>query len=200
MTAALNGARIAFHTIIVAGFAFAVAGGISMFFSSYLSSRSEMDLLRIDIRRERMEIETEPEEEKAELEALLKKEGYAQKEVDVIMARLIKDKELWLRTQLSHELRVHMEDLATGPWARPGSAGIAFFILALLVLSPYGFASGYPQALVASLVFSLAALFALASRLFAPSHFSPRAGLESVAIGGLAAAILYAVGLTISSL
>lgn len=74
MTAALNGAGVAFRTILIAGFAFALAGGISMFFSSYLSSRSEMDLLRIDVRRERMEIETEPEEEKAELEELLKKE------------------------------------------------------------------------------------------------------------------------------
>jgi VIT1/CCC1 family predicted Fe2+/Mn2+ transporter len=199
MTSALNGAAVAFHTILVAGFAFAVAGGLSMFFSSYLSSRSEMDLLRIDIRRERMEIETEPEEEKAELEGLLKKEGYDQKAVDVIMERLVKDKELWLRTQLSHELRVHMEDLAADTLARPGSAGIAFSILALVALSPYGFASGYASALLLSLVLSLIALFALASRVFAPSHFNPRAGLESAAIGGFAAVLLYAVGLTISS-
>ncbi len=200
MTAALNGAGIAFHTILVAGFAFAVAGGLSMFFSSYLSSRSEMDLLQIDIRRERMEIETEPEEEKAELAELLKKEGYDQKEVDVIMERLVKDKELWLRTQLNHELRIHMEDLAADTLARPGAAGIAFFILALVALSPYGLASGYLPALLLSLVFSLAALFALASRAFAPSHFNPRAGLESAAIGGFAAVLLYGMGLAISSL
>ncbi|MGD1055633.1 MAG: VIT1/CCC1 transporter family protein, partial [Nitrososphaerales archaeon] len=134
MTAALNGAAVSFRTILIAGFAFAVAGGLSMFFSSYLSSRSEMDLLRIDVRRERMEIETEPEEEKTELEELLKKEGFNQKEVDVIMGRLVKDKELWLKTQLIHELRLHMEDLATNQLVRPGSAGIAFFILALVAL------------------------------------------------------------------
>lgn len=200
MTAALNGAGLAFHTILIAGFAFAVAGGLSMFFSSYLSNRSEMDLLRIDIQRERMEIETEPEEEKAELGALLKKEGFGQKEVDIIMARLVKDKELWLRTQLTHELRVHMEDLAADPWARPGSAGIAFFLLALLAISPYGFASGYLPALVLSLVLSLAALFSLASRVFSPRHFNWRAGLESAAVGGFAALLLYGIGLTISSM
>jgi len=199
MTAALNGAGVAFHTILIAGLAFAVAGGLSMFFSTFLSSRSEMDLLRIDIQRERMEIETEPEEEKAELEELLKKEGYGQKEVDVIMERLVKDKELWLRTQLNHELRVHMEDLATDPLARPGAAGIAFFILALVALSPYEFASGAIAALLLSIVLSLAALFALASRVFTPSHFNLGAGLESAAVGGFAAAILYAIGLAISS-
>jgi len=170
-----------------------------MFFSSYLSSRSEMDLLQIDIRRERMEIETEPEEEKAELEELLRKEGYDQREVDVIMQRLVKNKELWLRTQLNHELRVHIEDLATDPWVRPGAAGLSFFMLALIALSPYGFASGYLPALLLSMVFSLIALFALSSRVFSLSHFNPKAGLESAAIGGFAAMLLYAVGLAISS-
>ena len=199
MTAALNGAEVAFRTILLAGFAFAVAGGLSMFFSSYLSSRSEMDLLRIDVQRERLEIETEPEEEKAELEELLKKEGYDQREVEVIMGRLVKDKELWLRTQLNHELRLHMEDLASNQLARPGSAGTAFFILALVALSPYEFASGYLPALLLSVVFSLTSLFALASRIFTPSHFNLRAGLESVAVGGVAAGFLYAVGLIISS-
>ena len=199
MTAALNGAGIAFHTILIAGFAFAVAGGLSMFFSSYLSSRSEIDLLRIDVRREQMEIETEPEEEKAELEELLKKEGYDQKEVDVIMGRLVKDKELWLRTQLSHELRLHMEDLATNQLVRPGSAGIAFFVLALVALSPYAFMSSYFPALLLSVVLSLTALFALASRVFTPSHFNLRAGLESAAVGAVAAGLLYALGLVVSS-
>ncbi len=199
MTAALNGAGVAFHTILIAGFAFAVAGGLSMFFSSYLSSRSEIDLLRIDVQRERMEIEMEPEEEKAELEELLKKEGYDQREVDVMMGRLVKDKELWLRTQLNHELRLHMEDLATNQLVRPGSAGIAFFTLALVALSPYEFASSYIPALLISVVLSLSALFALASRIFTPSHFNLRAGLESVAVGGAAAGFLYALGLIISS-
>ena len=199
MTAALNGASVAFHTIIIAGFAFAVAGGLSMFFSSYLSSRSEIDLLRIDVRRERMEIETEPEEEKAELEELLKKEGYEQREVDVIMGRLVKDKELWLKTQLNHELRLHMEDLVANQLSRPGSAGIAFFVLALVTLSPYEFTSGYLPALILSVILSLTALFSLASRVFTPSHFNLRAGLESAAVGGVAAASLYVLGLTISS-
>jgi len=158
-----------------------------------------MYLLRIDFQRERMEIETEPEEEKAELEELLKEDGYDQTEVDVIMGRLVKDKELWLRTQLNHELRLHMEDLATNQLVRPGSAGIAFFVLALVALSPYGFMSGYLPALLLSVVLSLAALFALASRVFTPSHFNLRAGLVSAAVGGVAAAFLYALGLVISS-
>lgn len=115
------------------------------------------------------------------------------------MGRLVKDKELWLGTQLSHELRLHMEDLAANQLARPGSAGIAFSILALVALSPYELTSGYLPALLLSVVLSLVALFSLASRIFTPSHFNLRAGVESAAVGGFAAGFLYVLGLIISS-
>jgi vacuolar iron transporter family protein len=199
-TAALNGAGIPFHTILVAGLAFALAGGLSMFFSSYLSNRSEVDLLRLDVRRERMEIETEPEEERAELEALLKKEGYEQKEVDVIMERMERNRELWLRTQLSHELRLHVEDLESDPLTKPAAAGVAFALIALACLSPYAIATDYSAALIESVGLALASLFVLSSRLFTPGHLSLRQGAESVAVGGIAALALYAVGVVVSGI
>ncbi len=200
MTAALNGAGVGVRTILLAGFAFAVAGALSMFFSTYLSRRSELDALRIDVARERMEIETEPEEERAELEELLKKEGYAQREIDVIMSRLVKDKKMWLREQLSHELGVRMEDLQSDPLTRPTSAGLSFLALSLLVLSPYALGLGLGVALVLSVGLSLAALFALGSRALVPRHFSLAGGLESAGIGALAAGLLYGVGLLVSAL
>lgn len=200
MTAALNGAGVEFQTIILAGFAFAVAGAASMFFSNYLSRRAEVDLLKADIEREKMEIETEPEEEKAELEDLLRKEGYTQVEVDVIMGRLVKNKEMWLREQLRRELRLHVEDLSTDPLTSPASAGIAFFALALLSLAPYFLASSHVGALVGSVGVSLAALFAMSSRAFVPNNFDLRAGAESVVVGGVAAGLMYAIGILVTYL
>ncbi len=200
LISALNGAGVAFRTIILAGLAFAIAGAVSMFFSNYLARRSELDALRVDMDRERMEIETEPEEEKAELEELLRKEGYAQKEVDVIMGRLEKDKEMWLREQLDHELKVHIEELSTDPVSRPASAGVSFFALALLVLSPYWLNWGHALTLGISVALSITALFALGSRAFIPRHFNPRAGVTFSIIGACAAALLYGVGLLISGL
>jgi vacuolar iron transporter family protein len=200
MTAALNGAGLAFGTILIAGLAFAAAGALSMFFSSYLSSRSELEALRTDVQRERMEIETEPEEEKAELEDLLRKEGYDQEEIDVIMSKLVKNKEMWLREQLSRELRVHMEDLKSGLLGRPSAAGLSFLSLALLVVAPYGILSGHVLALAASVGLSLLALFCLGSRIFLRGHFKPLAGLESAAVGAAAAGLLYGLGLLISTI
>ncbi|QQG47986.1 MAG: VIT1/CCC1 transporter family protein [archaeon] len=200
MAAALNGAGVAFGTVLIAGLAFALAGGASMFFSSYLARRSEIGALKMDIAREKMEIESEPEEERAELEALLKEEGYEQREVDVIMGRLVKNKELWLREQLRHELRVNVEDLETDPLLGPGLAGAAFFGTAILAIAAYTLALERVETLLLSVVLSLLALFSLSSRLFTPTHFSAKAGLESAAVGGVAAGALYSIGLLIGSL
>jgi vacuolar iron transporter family protein len=194
MTAALNGAQVGFGTILLAGFAFALAGAVSMFFSSYLSRRSEVESLRADVAREKMEIDTEPEEEREELQQLLKAEGYDQHEVDVIMSRLVKNKEMWLREQLRRELRLHPEDLSADSIVRPASAGVAFFCMAMVVLSPYLLSTSHIYALGLSVSFALVALFAMGSRVFIPRNFNALAGSESAAIGALAAALMYVIG------
>ena len=200
MTAALNGAGVDFGTILIAGSAFALAGGVSMFFSTYLSRRSELESMRIDMERERMEIETEPEEERAELEGLLRKEGYGQEEIGAIMRGVMKDKEMWLTAQLMHELRLHPEEMSSNPLTRPLSAGLAFLLFALVVLSSYSTVGGRDAALAVSLILSLVALFVLSSRVFTPRHFNVKAGLESALVGGVATGLLYGVGLFASSL
>ncbi len=200
LTSALNGAGLTLGTIAVAGVAFAVAGAISMFFSYYLSRRSEIQSLKTDISRESMEIETEPEEEMAEMRELLKKDGYGEKEVEVIMQRLRKDKGLWLREMLRRELRVNMEDLESDPWTNPFSAGTAFLLLALLAVSPYALSVPRTTALLASVGLSLVALFSLGSRLFVPRNFKPLGGVESALVGAGAAALLYLVGMLLSTL
>ena len=200
ITAALNGAGVEFRTILLAGFAFAVAGGLSMFFSSYLSRRAELESLRIDVERERMEIETEPDEEKRELEGLLAEEGYEPGEVEVIMNRLTKNKEMWLKAQLTHELHLHAEELSTAPVKRAAPAGISFFVLGLLALLPYTLAMARFDALALSAVLSLGALFVLGSKAFIPKLFNVKEGTMSAAVGALAVCILYAVGLLAGSL
>ncbi len=170
-----------------------------MFFSAYLSQRSERESVKIDAAREKMEIETEPEEERSEMVELLKGEGYADEEVDVIMKRLTKDKALWLREMLRRELRINPEDTSSDQLPGAAAAGVSFLLLALLAVSPYVFLAGRVDALTASVTLSLLALFALGSRVFVPRNFRPLAGLESAGVGGLAGAALFLVGLLISS-
>lgn len=200
MTAALNGAGLGFGTIAVAGLAFALAGALSMFFSNYLSRRSELESLRIDMTRERMEIETEPEEERKEMEDLLKRDGYQEQEVKVIMQRLSKNKDLWLKEMLRRELQLNIEDIESSQYARPTAAGTAFFLLSLMAVSPYAFSIPRVDALSASVTLSLVALFVLGSRIFIPRNFRLKAGLESALVGAAAGGLLFVVGLLVSRL
>jgi len=198
-TSALNGARVASGTIALAGFAFAVAGAIAMFFSSYLSRRSELRSLQIDIDREKMEIETEPEEEQGEMRDLLKKDGYDAREAEAILQRLTKNKDLFLKEMLRRELGVNIEDVGSDPFVWPLFAGITFLLLALLAVSPYAFPLPRTDELLASGALSLAALFALGSRAFVPGNFNFKAGVESALVGGAAAGLLYLIGIAVSS-
>lgn len=191
---------MALGTIAVAGFAFALAGAIAMFFSSYLSRRSELRSLRIDLDREKMEIETEPDEEQGEMRDLLAKDGYSQAEVEVIMERLVKDENLFLKEMLRRELRVNIEDVGADPFVWPLYAGGAFLLLALLAVSPYALALPRVDALLSSVALSLAALFALGSRAFLPRNFNFKAGLESALVGAVAGGLLYLIGLLVSAI
>ena len=197
-TSALNGAGVGLGTIALAGFAFAVAGAVAMFFSSYLSRRSELRSLQIDIDREKMEIETEPEEEQGEMRELLRRDGYDAQEVEVILQRLRKNKDLYLKEMLRRELGVNVEDVGSDHFVRPLFAGLTFLLLALLAVSPYAFQLPRADALLASVLFSLAALFTLGSRAFVPRNFNLKAGVESVLVGGAAAGLLYVIGIAIS--
>jgi vacuolar iron transporter family protein len=198
-TSALNGAGVGFGTIALAGLAFALAGAVAMFFSSYLSRRSELRSLQIDVDRESMEIETEPDEEQGEMRELLKKDGYNDSEVEVIIQRLVKNKNLFLKEMLRRELRVNLEDVGSDPFVWPLFAGLAFLLIALLAVSPYAFAMPRVDALLVSVALSLAALFALGSRAFVPRNFNFRAGAESALVGAVAGGLLYLVGLAVSS-
>jgi len=197
-TSALNGAGVVSGTIALAGFAFALAGAIAMFFSSFLSRRSELRSLQIDIDREKMEIETEPEEERGEMRELLRKDGYDPQEVELILQRLVKNKNLFLKEMLRRELGVNVEDVGSDPYVWPLFAGITFLLLALLAVSPYAFSLSRTDALLSSVALSLAALFALGSRAFLPGNFNFKAGIESAMVGAGAASLLYLVGIAVS--
>jgi len=198
LISALNGAGVASGTITLAGVSFAVAGALSMFFSYYLARRSEIQSLQTDISRESMEIETEPEEETAEMKAMLEKDGYDASEVEAIMGRLQKNKGLWLKEMLRRELKVNIEEVEANPFAKPLSAGIAFLLLALLAVSPYALSIARETALLGSIGLSLVALFSLGSRLFIPRNFRPLGGVESALVGATAGGLLYLVGMLIS--
>ncbi len=121
--AALNAVGMAFQTIVFSAVVFALAGAISMFVAAFFSKESELSLTKQDFEREAMEVREEPEEEKAELDEILKGEGYDERERETMLEIITKEPARWLNTQVLFELHTHREELepsstlGPSPWA-----------------------------------------------------------------------------------
>ena len=70
LIAGVGGARVSPHTIILTGLAGLSAGAFSMAAGEYVSVSSQNELVASEVEKERVELETNPEAEQAELAAM----------------------------------------------------------------------------------------------------------------------------------
>lgn len=192
--AGFAGAIQSLEFIRLAGVASMLAGSVSMFFGGLSSARADEDLFREDARRELDEIESEPEEEKAELKNFYLGKGLTQEESEIVVRRITTDKRKWLDDLLMHELHLHREEL-DNPLKVAVVIGLAFLVGAVVPLCGYLLAAQRPLAIELSISFSLIFLFLvggwkgkLSGRKFL------RAGMEMFLIGAAASALLFLIG------
>jgi vacuolar iron transporter family protein len=176
-----------------AGLAAMLAGTVSMFFGGILAARSERDLFNADRDREALEMEVETDEEKEEMKAIYMDKGLTEQEADMVVARLLTNKEKFLEDMLTNELHVHRRNLEE-PYKLGTVIGLSFLIGSFVPLAPY-LVSGKPVSVELSVVLSLAFLFAAGEWKGRIAKRKPlRSGLETLAIGAVAAGILFLIG------
>jgi VIT1/CCC1 family predicted Fe2+/Mn2+ transporter len=186
--------------ILVAGIAEAVAGCIAMGGGSYLASEAEEGLYVAEIADEGREIVEEPEREIAELALVLEDEGLPRAAAERVARGLAADPQVFLRTKVQKELGLSPE--AGG--AALGDAlvvGLTYMGAAVIPLWPYFVLPLMAPALVASLVCTLVALFALGvakGRIARQAWL--RAGVQVMLIGSVSAAVGFAIGHLVSSI
>lgn len=177
-----------------AGLAAMFAGTVSMFFGGILSARSEHDLFKADSAREAFEMEHEPDEERLELKWIYMDKGLTEQEADMVVARLLTDKEKFLEDMLTNELHVHKDNLQN-PYTLGAVIGLSFLVGSFVPLAPYFAFSAKSSAVVVSVVVSLVFLFAAGEWKGRIVKRRPlRSGLETLAIGAVAAGILFLIG------
>ncbi|MGA2664292.1 MAG: VIT1/CCC1 transporter family protein [Nitrososphaerales archaeon] len=177
-----------------AGIAAMLAGTVSMFFGGILGARSELDLFHADARREAFEIENEREEEVQELKTLYRDKGLTEAEAEMVVARVSADKERFLEDMLANELHIHRSHLEK-PYKVGLVIGLSFLLGSSVPLVPYYLGTDKTLSAVASVASSLAFLFAAGAwkgRIV--DRNALRSGLETLMVGAVAAAILFAIG------
>ncbi|MCI0611955.1 VIT1/CCC1 transporter family protein [bacterium] len=188
------GANLSSDSVLITGVAGLLAGACSMALGEWLSVQSARELYEKQIEVERQELEEIPEEEAEELSLIYQAKGLSEQEATKLANRLIKDKSQALDTLAREELGVNPEDLGGSPWTAAATSFFLFAAGAIVPVIPFMFLSG-TQAVVISVIFSVAGLFALGAGItLLTGRNVMSSGFRQVAFGLLAAGITFLLG------
>lgn len=203
VVAGVAGAGLSSGIIIILGFANLFADGFSMAVSNYLGTRAENQLRERARQRELDEIRKFPEGEVEEVRQIFAQKGFEGDLLEEVVRVITAEPRRWIDVMIQEE---HGMTLHPANAARGGIATfVAFCLVGLIPLLPYLFnwlaAGGVAAPFLWSSVLTGLAFFvvgAMKGRFINQSWW--RSGLETLAIGGVAAVLAYAVGVFLKGL
>jgi vacuolar iron transporter family protein len=194
LVAGVGGGGAAPRAIVLAGVASLVAGAISMSLGEYTSVKTQNEQLDLEVEKERVELERNPDGELAELVEMLRVRGVDEGLAHDVAVQLSRDPATALRLHVVAELGLNPEEKPS-PWVAAVSSFLTFGAGAVVPLLPYLF--GVSMLWVALLCggLGLAVAGALSSRFTPRSWWS--AALRQLLFGAAAAGITYLIGTAI---
>lgn len=195
VVAGAAGADLGNVVVIILGLANLVADGFSMAVSNFLGSRAERQLHdRARVREER-HIDRYPQGEREEVRQIFARKGFTAGDLDRAVEIITSDRRLWVDTMMVEELGLPLH----GPNATKAAAVtfVAFVTAGALPLTPflYGLVGAVAEPFLWSAATTALAFYAVGvakGRLVEEPTW--HAGVRTLAIGGVAAALAYLVG------
>ena len=188
------GAELSGGNILLTGFAGLLAGAISMALGEWISVQSSRELYQKQIRTEKEEIATAPEEEIEELALIYQARGMDEVTARQIATRLMSNPATAIDALARDELGINPEELGGSAWEAAFTSFLLFALGAIVPVIPFLFLSG-TMAIIVSATLSAVALFAIGSAI---TLFTGRSilysGLRQVLFGLSAAAAVFLVG------
>jgi vacuolar iron transporter family protein len=193
LAAGLTGAVAANPLIVTAGLAEIAAGCVAMGLGGYLAARTEADHFATERRREEEETHHYPEREKWEVAAILHRYGLKGEPLRVAVDAITADRRKWVDFMMRFELE--LTEPEPGRAARSATAiGAAYVVGGLIPLAPYMvFAETRPALLLSCAVTGVALLGFGWLKAKATGLPALRGAVQTLLIGGLAAAVAYVV-------
>ncbi|MBF0506966.1 MAG: VIT1/CCC1 transporter family protein, partial [Nitrospirae bacterium] len=152
------GAQMSGKSILLTGFAGLLAGAISMALGEWISVQSSRELYQKQIRTERDEIATSPEEETEELVLIYQARGLSEPAARKFAGQIMSNSESALETLVRDELGIDPRDLGGSAWEAAITSFLLFAIGAIVPVAPYMFMGG-KAAIMASALSSIVSLF-----------------------------------------
>lgn len=189
------GAGLTAGVAIVLGLANVLADGFSMAVSNYFKTKADHDVVARARRQEEMHIEKHPEGEREEVRQIFQAKGFEGDLLESIIDTITENREQWVNTMLTDEYGLQLEP------SSPVRAGVttftAFLLAGLVPILPLFLtnAVGADTTFILSAIATGATFFGIG---LVKGHVVHRpllpSALETLAMGGGAAALAYAVG------
>jgi len=198
LAAGLTGAVSSTHIIVTAGLAEIAAGSIAMGLGGYLAARSDAEHYAGERRREEEEIVTVPEVEAQEVAEIFQSYGLTNEESASVVASLRRRPQDWVDFMMRFELGLEKPEPGRALRSALTIAG-AYVVGGAIPLSAYLVFADAQRALGVSVAVTLAALgiFGGIKGRFTGTPIG-RSALQTVLIGGLAAAAAFGIARLIS--
>lgn len=182
--------------IVLAGVAGLIAGAFSMGVGEYISVQSQRELLDYQVAFQRKQLREAPEQERAILAGLYLERGFSEAETAQFVDAVFGEPDHAVRLLIFEEVGLDARSIGSPMSAALGSFA-SFTAGAFVPLLPYLLATG-TVAFFSSLAVSLAALALLGTGIAMLTRRPAWYGaVRQVLLGGVAAAVTYAVGLWI---
>lgn len=188
------GAGFSHEVALVLGSANLLADGLSMAVSNYQGSKSNVEYVEEARRREERHIELVPDGEREEVRQIFAAKGFEGEVLEKIVEVITSDRDLWVDTMLQEELGLQLD--SPDPYRAAAVTFVAFVCVGLLPLLPFFIpwfgGEGRFMASAGITAAAFAGIGMLRGRLTGRSLL--KSGLETLALGGLAATTAFLVG------
>jgi len=181
------------HVLIVTGLAASITESISMGAVAYTSVGSDRDFYLAQRDREQNEIESQPDDERAEIRVIYEAKGFKGQLLDDVVSTITSNREAWVSTMMDEEL--HLQPVEGQKLVRSAAIVTAATLIGHLIpLVPFMLVARTP-AIVVAIALSAVTLFAVgvysAKTLVGDWR---KSGLQMVAIGLGAATLGFLIG------
>lgn len=210
VVAGVIGASLSPAVLLILGFANLFADGFSMAVGNYLSSKSKLEYIERERKKEEWAIDNLAEEEIQEIKDIYSKKGFGGELLDEITKVIISKRKVWIDTMMREELGL-IRNQNENPKNKAITTFVAFNLIGLIPLIPFvlAYIYGYGQI---STIKDMDFLFLYSTIFTALSFFiiglikgrvvkkSPiKSGVSTLTIGGIAATVAFIVGNLFSS-
>ncbi len=190
----IAGAGVAHRAILLTGIAGLLAGACSMALGEWVSVTSARELATREVNIEKSELESQPEEEREELQLIYESKGLSVHEAKELSSKLMMDPHSALDALAREELGIDPSELGGSAWVAALTSLLLFSLGAIVPLGPFFFLDG-ARATLACVGAGGVGLFAIGAAI---TLFTGRSALFSgarqLALGFAAAGVTFAIG------